>query len=402
MQRSFLFLQGTASHFFGELAQALKKLGIPVAKVNYCGGDVAYSISGTEYTFDRPIAELRDWYARLLDRTAATDLVMFGDCRPIHVPIHKLAEERRLNVHVFEEGYVRPDWITLEQYGVNGRSRLTRDPSVLLESRDVIPPVPTSRPTGYDLRVRAYHDMRYRLANMVYSWRFPHYISHRPNNGFVEYAGLAAGTVMARARDEHADRLTDQLIKYRRHFYLVPLQLNSDAQVVHHSPFGSVLDFVRSVLQSFARCAPRESFLIVKMHPLDTGLINYRRILFTMAQEFGVQHRVCYIQSGHLPTLLAHAAGVVVVNSTVGLSALHHEKPLIALGSAIYDMQGMTWQGGLDDFWQSARPPDRDLYQVFLNYVIHHTQINGDFYTRTGIEMAVAGAVRRLEPVGHA
>ncbi len=28
---------------------------------------------------------------------------------------------------------------------------------------------------------------------------------------------------------------------------------------------------------------------------------------------------------------------------------------------------------------------------------MHHTQINGDFYTRTGIEMAVRGAVERLE-----
>ena len=43
-----------------------------------------------------------------------------------------------------------------------------------------------------------------------------------------------------------------------------------------------------------------------------------------------------------------------------------------------------------------------DLYKAFLDYVIHHTQINGDFYTRTGIEMAVAGAVRRLEAVGNA
>jgi capsular polysaccharide export protein len=87
----------------------------------------------------------------------------------------------------------------------------------------------------------------------------------------------------------------------------------------------------------------------------------------------------------------------VVVNSTVGLSALHHRRPLIALGTAIYDMPGLTWQGGLDAFWREAGPPDGVLYQAFLDYVMHHTQINGDFYTRTGIEMAVAGAVERLD-----
>lgn len=65
-------------------------------------------------------------------------------------------------------------------------------------------------------------------------------------------------------------------------------------------------------------------------------------------------------------------------------------------------MEGLTWQGRLEDFWTQGEKPDMDLYKAFLDYVIHHTQINGDFYTRTGIEMAVAGAVRRLEAVGHA
>ena len=38
-----------------------------------------------------------------------------------------------------------------------------------------------------------------------------------------------------------------------------------------------------------------------------------------------------------------------------------------------------------------------DLYQAFLDYIMHYTQINGDFYTRTGIEMAVKGSVDRLD-----
>ncbi|MCW3541936.1 capsular polysaccharide biosynthesis protein [Burkholderia cenocepacia] len=107
--------------------------------------------------------------------------------------------------------------------------------------------------------------------------------------------------------------------------------------------------------------------------------------------------RTSTIDAGHLPTLLENACGVVVVNSTVGLSALHHCRPLVALGRAIYDMPGLTWQGALDDFWRHAERPDMNLYQCFLDYIVHHTQINGDFYTRTGIEMAVAGSVARLE-----
>ncbi len=85
-----------------------------------------------------------------------------------------------------------------------------------------------------------------------------------------------------------------------------------------------------------------------------------------------------------------------MVNSTVGLSAIHHKRPLIALGDAIYKMEGLTWCGSLDDFWLNATAPDMELYNAFLSYVTQETQINGDFYTRSGIAMAVRGAVARL------
>ena len=55
-----------------------------------------------------------------------------------------------------------------------------------------------------------------------------------------------------------------------------------------------------------------------------------------------------------------------------------------ACGSAIYDMEGLTFQGSLDDFWKAARSavPDRGLYIRFRNYVIEHSQLNGNYYKR--------------------
>lgn len=166
--------------------------------------------------------------------------------------------------------------------------------------------------------------------------------------------------------------------------------------MVVHSPFESVFCAIEDVLRSFARHAPADALLVLKNHPLDTGLIDYRGLSARLSEELKIADRVHFIDAGHLPTLLEHAQGVVVVNSTVGLSALHHGCRLIALGSAIYDMQGLTWQSGLDTFWRDATVPDIELYRAFLDYVVHYTQINGDFYTKTGIEMAVAGAVHRL------
>lgn len=402
MHRSFLALQGTASPFFSRLAIALRERGHSVRRVNFCGGDVTYAGIGDTWNFCGSLNNLTDWYVNHVKAGGFTDVIMFGDCREIHRPMHPIAQTNGLRVHVFEEGYVRPHWLTLEKHGVNGRSQLPRDPAWYRDQRRYTPPSPLGQPTGYNLYERAFHDIRYRSANTLYATRFPHYRSHRPRNGFFEYSGLAVRALRQRQHHRDSDQVTRDLLAAGHPYYIFPLQLNSDAQIVVHSPFDGVGEAIERVLRSFATHAPAGSWLVIKNHPLDTGLIDHRRHAERFARELGIADRLRFIDAGHLPTLLDHARGAVVVNSTVGLSALHHRRPLVALGTAIYNMQGLTWQGSLDDFWLHGEQPDMDLYQAFLDYVVHHTQINGDFYTRTGIAMATADAVRRLEAAPHA
>jgi capsular polysaccharide export protein len=396
MPRSFLALQGTASHFFAHLSAALSEKGHSVQRINFCGGDLLYSGSTPILNYTESTQDLPAWYEQKIGTGNFSDIFLFGDCRAIHAPLHPIAERHGVRVHVFEEGYVRPYWLTLEQHGVNGRSRMPRDPAWYLEHR--IASVREVHATGYNLYERAWHDIRYRMGNAFYAPRFPGYKSHRPYNGMKEYSALAARFARQKRHRDEAVRATADLVAAGRPYYLFPLQLNSDSQIVVHSPFGGgVREAIERVMRSFAQHAPAHALLVIKNHPLDTGLIEYKRFARELAKSLDMAQRLVFLEAGHLPTLLEHSRGVVVVNSTVGLSALHHKRPLIALGNAVYDMPGMTWQGPLDDFWHEAAPPDMRLYQAFLDYVICNTQINGDFYTQRGIAMATAGAVARLE-----
>ncbi len=398
MPLSVLFLQGPASPFFRELSWAMRRRGHQTLRVNFCGGDLVYGDRRARYSnYMGAIERLSEWYCHMLESEAPTDIVMFGDCRPVHAPIHDIARERQVRVHVFEEGYVRPNWITLETGGVNGRSSLSRDPAFLLSSSESVPPAPLSAPTGYNLRERALHDICYRIANGAYAWRFATYRSHRPYNGITEYVALASRFARKSRFEREADNLTGQLLQSGKPYFLFPLQLNTDSQITHHSVFGSMLNAIEVVLESFALHAPPDHLLVVKNHPLDTGIACYGQVIEQLAHKHGIASRLRFLNGGHLPTLLADAKGVVVVNSTVGLSALHHGRPLIALGSAIYGIPGLTWQGSVDTFWTGATAPDMHLYQLFLNYVLYKTQINGDFYTKSGIRMAIPAVIDRLE-----
>ena len=57
---------------------------------------------------------------------------------------------------------------------------------------------------------------------------------------------------------------------------------------------------------------------MIKLHPLDNGMANFRKQAKRIARRLRLRGRVFVIDGGHLPTLLSKSQGVVVVNSTTG------------------------------------------------------------------------------------
>ena len=117
---------------------------------------------------------------------------------------------------------------------------------------------------------------------------------------------------------------------------------------------------------------------------MDRGYHDYSKLIQKLACKFDIEGRLHYIHDQHLPTLLSNAIGTVVVNCTVGFSSLYHDTPVKVCGRAIYDLEGLTYKGSLDEFWHGAAnfKIDRELFTHFRNYLILTTQLNGSFYKR--------------------
>ncbi len=99
-----------------------------------------------------------------------------------------------------------------------------------------------------------------------------------------------------------------------------------------------------------------------------------------MLSELGLQGRVFYVHDVCLPTLLKHAQGTVLINSTVGVSSLFHETPVITLGKAVYNLPGLTSQLSLKAFWRIRESVDVELFNSFRSYLISRNQLNGNLY----------------------
>lgn len=399
MKPTFLFLQGVNSPFFADLAEALKALGHAVQRINFTVGDrVFWRRNGQDQSCTLAADQLSSFFTDVFANQGISDVVLFGDERPIHQQAVAVAKRMGVRIHVFEEGYFRPYWVTLERGGVNANSALPKDP---LWYKELGPSVPTYR-NGLSFKssffMRAWFDAAYHFCSLANRWQFPHYEYHAPHTAWQEYwPYLAKQLRESVARREKEDtKSIGRLLAQDKAFFLLPLQLDSDAQIRCHSPFENMHQVIDRVMRSFASFAPADAVLVIKNHPLDMGIVDHEKQALLLAQQYGLTDRCLFLQTGSMPTLLGQATGVVTVNSTVGASALFHAVPTCVLGEAIYDVSGLSFAGDLDDFWRNVERPDMTLFHHFRNVVIHATQINGGFYTSSGIKMAVQHTVPAL------
>lgn len=381
-----LLLQGPAGPFFRLLARELRARGASVWKVNFNAGDVLYFPDRGAIGYRGRPQDWPDRLRRLIADRAVDAVALFGDSRPHHRQALEIAGAEGVPVFVFEEGYLRPDHVTVETGGVNGWSRLMREAAPFGDTLPVVAEKPEI-PVGNTFPWMALHSTLYSVALDFGRPLFPYYRHRRPCSPveFVNWTQAAWRKIRHAGRDRRA---TQALLRDGHPYFLVPLQVHDDSQIIHHSPFPSVDAFVVGVLESFASAAPPDCRLVIKQHPLDRGHVDYTALVVGTAARLGCAERVLYIRDGHLPTLLPGARGTVTVNSTVGLSSLHHGTPVKTLGSAVYDRPGLTAQGSLDEFWRDPPTVDGRAVEAFRHYLARTCQANGSFYTawrRTGI-----------------
>jgi capsular polysaccharide export protein len=392
-----MFLQGVASPFFDQLANALFAENSAVYKINFCGGDCFYWRKKPVWNFTDTLHNLPEFIEEKFSQFQFTDIVLFGDMRPVHIPAIAIAKKYHAKIWVFEEGYIRPHWLTLEMNGVNANSSLPRNPDYYLTQAKQIPNYQEGLDTDYSLMTRFYHDVQYNVARYAQQQQFSHYQLHRPQSVLDEYLGwIKRLPIQKTIGERHANQVFQNLIRGERAFFLFPLQLHFDAQIVHHSPFSNIEQAISIILRSFSLYADKEACIVLKNHPLDIGTINYLALIEELKKKLNLNNRVIFIDGGDLVQLVKRCTATITINSTVGITALSYNCPVMCLGKSIYHLKGLTFQGGLDDFWNQYEPPDSLLFNSFKKIVVQQTQINGNFYTQTGIKMAVFHSVKRI------
>ena len=371
-----LLLQGPQGFFLSCLYRELVSKGHNCYRVVFNGGDLFNAIRDPFICFRGYPNEWKGWLADYCIAKQITHIFVYGDCRFYHEQARSYARESGIEFLAFEEGYIRPNYVTLESQGVNAHStvNLADIEHWRIKTWRQVTPI------RWGYYALCFHATFYYIAMTLLRPFFSHYLHHRNSSSIKDALWHCRGAYR---------RYLYRFTQYRywkvfrsTPFFLVPLQVSYDSQVSHHSDFKNMDEFIEYVADNFQQYAPRSALLVFKHHPIDRGQNNYAKVIKRVAQKYGLEKRVYYIHDFNLPKLVKLAQGIVTINSTTAISAYHHGTPVKILGRSFYNVPNLAYQKSLKDFWQMPEPAEKLFYLKFRNYLEYRNQFNGNFYSR--------------------
>ncbi|MCF6243629.1 MAG: capsular biosynthesis protein [Sulfurovum sp.] len=387
--KNILFLQGPMGTFFKKLDISFRAHGARTFRIGFNTGDWVFSTKDNYTPYKGKQEDWGQFIYNYLIKNKIDKILLFGDCRFYQRICLQVANDLNISIFVFEEGYVRPNFITMEEHGVNDFSHIPRDISFYkklnvdeFKNKSILDTKPNQYKKIFEISI-------YFILKDLLWFKYPHYEHHTKYN-FLEEFFFAIRNLYRKSKYKLTEKKLSKEIttKYHKKYYFVPLQTYNDFQILEHSDFSSIEAFIKYIMISFAKHAPKNTFLLLKHHPMDRGRKEYSKFITTLSKELNITQRVIISHDLHLPTALKNTIATVTINSTVGISSLYHETPTIVLGNAIYDIDKITCKNmALDIFWNNYIKPNKELFQKFRLFLIETTQLNGSFYGRLPDEL---------------
>jgi capsular polysaccharide export protein len=322
-----LLLFGPIGTFFSRLAGHLQSQGIETYKIAFPLHEFGFQHRNRIHFQGSCKQDFRPFLKELIIRKGIQHIFMYGNFiipHKIAIEVGKELREQGIAVEtwIFELGYLRPNFVTLEPNRVNCESNLIR-------SRDFYQQLPI---VDHISGARREPGLRWRKC-----WKAPTFILHslssyqisetvhklqpRPKDLAAQLLGLIR---------KYKYQLTEKEIRLKlfegQSFFLVILQVASDSQLFRGSPYRSVEAFIQHTIESFASHAPSNTRLFIKHHPRDRGYNNYQEFIHSQASANGVIDRIFYLHDSPLAPIFRQRTcqGCILVNSSVGFQALFH------------------------------------------------------------------------------
>jgi len=309
-------------------------------------------------------------YANELDKITQTNkidliIVQNDSWNYASIPI-AVARKKNIKTLIFEDGFFRPDTIVLDRKGVNKNNSCPREKTfyenITINKEKYSEFMQKENIKGSGPLVDLFFGVK--LSNVT--GKLFNFFRH-PRK-VLRVIPLAVNLIA--------------FLNAKRGFILLPLQVRSDSQIICHSPLKDMEGFVDICLASigeYNRKHNKNLCLVIKEHPKDPHMDLLRR---TRKKHKNVKNY--YLTKVNTRKLIEKCMAIITINSTIGIEGLLYYKPVITLGQAFYNINGLVHYcvdpAKLDNVMNTAinTPTDRKLTDNFLYYLKFDYQIDGD------------------------
>jgi len=380
--QNVLLLQSPMSYFFYNLRSFLLNRGSKVFKINFNGGSSFFypkDINTFNYTGLK--SNWNIFLKKFLNDNKIKCIFLFGEKRFFHQIAISQAKKMSIDFYSLEEGYIRPNYFTLEKNGNNLSSSLNDiDPYKLPKTSFNYKPQPYKSFIPMCLRAIQYWFFAFISMN-----KFPYYVHHRELNlsrayiwiiGFLRFLIYEITEFNIRKKLRNAKE---------KNYFLCVLQVFDDYQLTHNSDYKNIEEYLEKVLVSFAIYKKNNisnDILLIKHHPMDIGEKNYNKFIKYIAKKLNILNDVIYFHNiRYLSDIYSIFKGAVTINSTIGLKLILNKIPVINLSKSFYNKRGLTFHGSLDEFWVNPGQTEDEIIRNYINHLVKTTQVNGCLYS---------------------
>lgn len=397
-----VLLQGPVGSFFRRAQDHLNANGFDAWRVRFNAGDRLYSPSEKTLDFIGNVDSWRLWFSEIIRENGFDAVVLFGSERLVHRVAIECAEQMGIPVVCLEEGYIRPGFVTMELSGNNWRSPIAGQlppPEFNAPRREGPKPVASSG----SFSAMAWAALQYFTIRAIISTPGERKLFHKQKRTLLSEGFYWVKNYYRKfahvGRNYH---ISERLLEHHdKRFYIVPLQVHDDTQLGRAANAWNNQKLILKTIVSFARNAPGDHHLVFKIHPMERGHTRDWHFIRQVSALNDVKDRVHVLDGGSLSLLTRHSAGMITINSTSGLSAIHHGVPLAVLGQALYrhpDLAFCVERGiDLDRFWSEAFVAPEKVRHRYLSWIHHQCLAGGDFYAKEGMEAAAQSLRAKVE-----
>jgi capsular polysaccharide export protein len=332
-------------------------------------------------------------YLNDLHHTYKIDLIItWNDTFMFDRAAKQFAKCNNISLAMFEAGIFRPYTITIDSQGINYGNSVPQDPEFYKQIEfdekkleylfsDIIQ---TSQEHFFSIKIPKLK--KFYLKERIIDKLHTDFLRDEINLEII-FENLYQKVKKNITKKINFRTLNDNFSskKLPKKFIFVPFQVHDDSQIILNSPtiksMGQLVEIINREVLKFNQNYKEKYYVIFKEHPADFGRIDYSELY----QKYKEQDHLIFLKNGNTNELIKKCDLVITVNSTVGIEALKSYKPVITLGNAYYNIDGIVHPclklDQLNQVIKSAldKGVNKKLISKFLYYLRFNYQIEGNW-----------------------